>query len=225
MGSFTYVINKKKGDVIHMSFASFVNRLSDTINDSIRAVANSGIIGDTVGKATRVGLNVGKAVGNVGFKVGATGINTGLKGANFIKDNYKEIGKTFANVGKGAAQEANTIAQAGVAMGERLVKSIDRNLLKPAPLNKSLIGRSVNKRGLALIAGGAIVMQGTRDTKAYIDNRQGRNDGQLYRPTPQMSTPYQLSQQMAYSSHGQSYADNAGATGDLVFALNNSRHG
>jgi hypothetical protein len=40
-----------------------------------------------------------------------------------------------------------------------------------------------------------------------------------------MSTPYQLSEQMAYSSHGRSFADNAGATGDLVFALNNMRNG
>ena len=208
-----------------MSFASFVNKLSDTINDGIRAVANSGVIGDTVGKATRVGLNVGKTAGNIGFKVGATGINTGLKGANFIKDNYKEIGKAFANVGKDAAQEANTIAQAGVAMGERLVKSIDRNLLKPAPLSKSLIGRSANAKGIALVAAGSMAMQGARDTKQYIQDRQGRNDGQLYRPTPSMSTPYQLSEQMAYSSHGNSFADNAGATGDLVFALNNMRNG
>ena len=68
-------------------------------------------------------------------------------------------------------------------------------------------------------------MQGSRDVKQYIDSRQGQNDGQIYRPTPQISTPYQLSQQMAYSSHGRSFADNAGATGDLVFALNNMRNG
>lgn len=208
-----------------MSFASFVNKLSDTINDGIRAVANSGVIGDTVGKATRIGLNVGKAAGNVGFKVGAAGINTGLKGANFIKDNYEEIGKAFATVGKGAAQEANTIAQASAAMGERVVKGIDKHLLKPAPFTKSLIGRSFNKKGVALVAGGMMVMQGARDTKQYIEDRQGRNDGQLYRPTPQMSTPYMLSEQMAYSQHGRSFADNAGATGDLVFALNNMRNG
>ena len=216
-----------------MSFASFVNKLSDTINDGIRAVANSGVIGDTVGKATRIGLNVGKAAGNVGFKVGAAGINTGLKGANFIKDNYEEIGKAFATVGKGAAQEANTIAQASAAMGERVVKGIDKHLLKPAPFTKSLIGRSFNKKGVALdwedicnqFYGGMMVMQGARDTKQYIEDRQGRNDGQLYRPTPQMSTPYMLSEQMAYSQHGRSFADNAGATGDLVFALNNMRNG
>ena len=208
-----------------MSFGSFVNRLSDTINDGIRAAANSGIIGDTVGKATRVGLNVGKAAGNIGLKVGATGINTGLKGANFIKDNYKEIGKSFASVGKGVAQEANTIAQAGVYIGEQVVKGIDKHLLKPAPFTKSLIGRSFNKKGVALVAGGMMAMQGARDTKQYIEDRQGRNDGQLYRPTPQMSTPYMLSEQMAYSQHGRSFADNAGATGDLVFALNNMRNG
>ncbi len=208
-----------------MSFASFVNDLSDAINNGIRAVANSGIIGDAAAKVTRAGLDVGKVVGKAGFKVGTGTINTGLKGANFVKDNYKEIGKAFADVGKGAAQEVNTIAQAGAYMGERIVKGIDKHLLKPAPFKDSLIGRSVNKRGLVLVAAGMTAVQGARDTKQYIEDRQGRNDGQLYRPTPQMSTPYQLSQQMAYSSHGQSYADNAGATGDLVFALNNSRHG
>lgn len=211
-----------------MSFASFVNNLSDAINDGIRAVANSGVIGNAVGKATRVGLNVGKAAGKAGFKVGTGTINTGLKGANFVKDHlddFKEVGKAFADMGKGVAQEANTIAQAGVAMGERVVKGIDKHLLKPAPLTKSLIGRSANAKGIALIAAGSMAMQGARDTKQYVQDRQGRNDGQLYRPTPSMSTPYQLSEQMAYSSHGNSYADNAGATGDLVFALNNSRRG
>ncbi len=208
-----------------MSFASFVTKLSDTINDGIRAAANSGVVGNAVGKATRVGLDVGKVVGNAGIKVGATAINAGLGGANFIKDNYKDIGRAFAAVGKGAAQEANTIAQAGIYAGERVVKGIDKHLLKPAPFTKSLIGRSLNKRGVALVAGGMMAMQGARDTKQYIEDRQGRNDGRLYRPTPQMSTPYMLSEQMAYSQHGQSFADNAGATGDLVFALSNMRHG
>ena len=87
-----------------MSFASFVNNLSDAINDGIRAVANSGVIGNAVGKATRVGLNVGKAAGKAGFKVGTGTINTGLKGANFVKDHlddFKEVGKAFADMGKG----------------------------------------------------------------------------------------------------------------------------
>ena len=78
---------------------------------------------------------------------------------------------------------------------------------------------------MALIAVGSTAMAGGREAKQYLDNRTGSNDGQLYSSTPRISTPYQLSQQMAYSSHGQSFADNAGATGDLVFALNNMRNG
>ena len=100
-----------------------------------------------------------------------------------------------------------------------------KTFLKKTPLDKSLIGRSFNKRGLALVAVGATAVQGGKATAQYVQDRQGSNDGQLYRPTTQMSTPYQLSQQMATSPQGRSFADNAGATGDLVFALNNMRHG
>ena len=142
-----------------------------------------------------------------------------------LLENGLEVYSLDACLCKGAAQEVNTIAQAGISIGERVAKGVDKHLLKPLPLDKSLVMRGFNKRGVALVAAGSMMLQGARDTKQYIQDRQGSNDGRLYRPTPQMSTPYQLSEQMAYSSHGQSYADNAGATGDLVFALNNSRHG
>ena len=220
MGSFTYVINKKKGDDI-MSFASFVNKFSDAVNDSIRAVANSGIVGNTVGKTTRLGLNVGKAAGNLGIKVGATGINAGLEAANFFVDNQEAIVEGAKAIGKSIGKEAGEYVNAGLGA----IGKFDDWFLTPTDLGRSVIGRKFNKRGLALIAVGSTAMAGGRETKQYLDNRTGSNDGQLYSSTPRMSTPYQLSQQMAYSSHGQSFADNAGATGDLVFALNNMRHG
>ena len=204
-----------------MSFASFVTKLSDTINDGIKAVADSRIIPKAVGKATQGGLKVGKVAGNAGFKVGMGALNTGLDGANFIKDNYKEIGKGLKKIGEGIGQEANEWAQAGMTIADKF----DRTFLTPTTLDRSIFGRKFNKKGLALVAVGATAMQGGRDVKQYLDNRQGTNDGRIYRPTTQISTPYQLSEQMAYSSHGRSFADNAGATGDLVFALNDMRHG
>ena len=204
-----------------MSFASFVSNLSDAVNDGIRAFANSGTPARIVGKTTRLGLNTGKAVGKVGFGLGMKGVNTVLGGANYIKDNYKEIGKAVGKVGKEVISEANEYAQAGAGV----LQKMDDWFLNDAPLTKSLIGKSFNKRGLALVATGATIMQGGKDAAKTIQERQGRNDGRLYRPTPTMSTPYMLSEQMAYSQHGRSFADNAGATGDLVFALNNMRHG
>ena len=197
-----------------MSFRSFVETISDTINDGIRNIAKSGTIPKVVGKTTRVGLNTGKRVGKAGFTVGMFGLNTGLDAANFVKDNYKSIFNAVTD-------EAGTFTRAAGGA----LELFDRTFLKEAPLSKSLIGRSFNKKGLALMAGVALASGTTSATKDYIQSRQGYNDGQIYRPTPQMSTPYMLSQQMAYSQHGRSFADNAGATGDLVFALNDTRHG
>ena len=205
-----------------MSFASFVNNLSDALNKGIRDVVDSGIIPKTVGKTTRVGLNIGKPVARTGFKVGMSAINTGLDGANFIKDNYKAIGNGIKTVGEAVVKEGNEFVHAGAGV----IEAIDRSpFIKKVGLDKSLIKRRVTGPGAALATGVALTMGAGKSTKEYIENRQGQNDGRLYRPTPQMGTPYQLSEQMAYSSHGRSFADNAGATGDLVFALNNMRHG
>ena len=198
-----------------MSFASFVDDLAEGLNKGIRAAVDSEIIPKAVGKATRGGLKVGKVAGNIGFKAGMGVLNKGLGVANFIKDNHDEIYDTAKAMGKGIIKEANEWGQAGIGIAGKL----ERTFLTDAPLDRSIFGKKFNKKGIALIAVGSTLMQ------QYIDDRQGTNDGRLYRPTTQMSTPYQLSEQMAYSSHGRSFADNAGATGDLVFALNNMRHG
>ena len=204
-----------------MSFASFIDDIADAINGGIRAFAKSEVLPKAVGKATRFGLDVGKTVGNFGFKVGMTGLNTGLDAANFVKDNHKEIADIGKKIGKAFGAEAKEWIHAGIGMAGKF----DETFLTNATLDRSILGRKFNKKGLALVAVGATAMQGGREVKQYVNDRQGTNDGQLYRSTPMMSTPYQLSEQMAYSSHGRSFADNAGATGDLVFALNNMRNG
>ena len=204
-----------------MSFGSFVNDIADALNNGIRAFAKSEILPKTVGKVTRLGLDVGKTAGNIGFKVGMTGLNTGLDAANFIKDNHEDIIKLGKKFGKALGEEAKEWTHAGIGIAGKF----NETFLTDATLDRSIFGRKFNKKGLALVAVGATAMQGGREVKQYVDERQGSNDGRLYGTTPQMSTPYQLSEQMAYSSHGRSFADNAGATGDLVFALNNMRHG
>jgi hypothetical protein len=199
-----------------MSFASFVDDLAEGINAGIRAFTDSQILPKAVGKATRFGLNVGKPIANTGFKVGMGVINKGLDSANFIKDNREAIGKGLKAFGKSVVGEANEIAQAGAGV----VELVDRSpFLKKVPLKESLIGRSVTKPGVALAFGVSLAMGTGEATKDYIDNRQGQNDGRLYGTTPQLSTPYQLSEQMAYSSLGRSFVSNGGADGDLVKAL------
>lgn len=199
-----------------MSFASFVDDLAEGINAGIRAFTDSQILPKAVGKATRVGLNVGKPIANTGFKVGMGVINKGLDSANFIKDNREAIGKGLKAFGKSVVGEANEIAQAGAGV----IELVDRSpFLKKVPLKESLIGRSVTKPGVALAFGVSLAMGTGEATKDYINDRQGQNDGRLYGTTPQLSTPYQLSEQMAYSSLGRSFVSNGGADGDLVRAL------
>ena len=199
-----------------MSFASFVDDLAEGINAGIRAFTDSRVLPNAVGKATRFGLNVGKPIANTGFKVGMGVINKGLDGANFIKDNREAIGKGLKTFGKSVVGEANEIAQAGAGV----IELVDRSpFLKKVPLKESLIGRSVTKPGVALAFGVSLAMGTGEATKDYINDRQGQNDGRLYGTTPQLSTPYQLSEQMAYSSLGRSFVSNGGADGDLVKAL------
>ena len=199
-----------------MSFASFVDNLAEGINAGIRAFTDSRILPKAVGKATRVGLNVGKPIANTGFKVGMGVINKGLDSANFIKDNREAIGNGLKAFGKSVVGEANEIAQAGAGV----IELVDRSpFLKKVPLKESLIGRSVTKPALALAFGASLAMGTGKATKDYINDRQGQNDGRLYGTTPQLSTPYQLSEQMAYSSLGRSFVSNGGADGDLVKAL------
>lgn len=74
----------------------------------------------------------------------------------------------------------------------------------------SLIGWRATKRGAALAIGGALVAGVPGATKEFIQSRQGTNiDTQPVTPAPSIPA----------------YANNGGATGDLVFALNNLRHG
>jgi hypothetical protein len=204
-----------------MSFASFVNKAADLISNTARGIAESGVIPKAVGKATRVGLNVGKTAGNFGFKVGMGTINTTLDAANFVADNHKTIAKGLKRFGEGVVSEVSEHGHAALGV----VGKMDEWLMKPTTLDKSLIGRKFNAAGLLTVTAGMTLINGGKATAEYVQNRQGQNDGRLYRPTAQMSTPYALSEQMAYSQHGRSFADNAGATGDLVFALNNMRNG
>ena len=204
-----------------MSFASFVTKLGDALSDGVKTVAGSQKLRNAVKYTSRTGAKVGKAVLNTGFTAGVKGATKGLDAATYVMEHGDEIKEGAARIGKAFAREGSEWAHAGVGAIGKIVDTFTT----PTTLDKSLIGRKINKKGLAAVALIATGMEGTKDMKQYIDSRQGQNDGRIYNSTPTMSTPYQLSQQMAYSSHGNSYADNAGATGDLVFALNNSRRG
>ena len=209
-----------------MSVKSFAEGIYKFVRNSIDDFQKSGIAGKTgSGLYNKIIKPVGHMAEDTVLKVGANTLEGTAKTVDHFRrngDKYKRVGQGMLNFGKdvatGVGREAGILGQAGLNV---LAGAEKFGLIERAPLSTSLIGwKATGKGKLALTAGALVVGTGTA-TKDYTESRVGRNDGQLRRPTPTMSSPYELANQMAYSQGGQSYANNAGATGDLVFALDN----
>lgn len=188
-----------------------------------------GIIGKTLGKALNVGINIGLAGVNFLAKDSTRqAIKTGVKGAY---NTSKKIGKSGLN---GLAEEAK--------VGIRSVNLLKGQLVGDAPITTSLFGpdhkitkiakklapfeRSEDslflgakaKKGTALLFVAGSVVAGTpKAGREFINMHKGQHDGQLYKNAP-------INTYSQGPTMGNSYARNAGATGDLVFALHNQRH-
>ena len=211
-----------------MSISGIASGISNAIGKATSAIVNSKIIPNMAAGAYKTASKIGKGIFNVGLKGTAATMNTTANVVQGVRNNQqtiKKVGKAVGNgtlrtvgeVTKGVASEGITLAQAGVNAVKMLPKL---GLVKEVPLDKSLIGWQLTGRGKALLFGGAFLANGLRESKEYLtEGRTGRNDGQLHRLTPAMTNPYEISSQMASTQMGQSFANNAGATGDLVFAL------
>jgi len=110
---------------------------------------------------------------------------------------------------KGVAPLAVYGAQKYASIGAGAVKGIDKLLLKDDLRESNLLGKKLNLAGKGLVYGSALMAGAKEAFNDFNSNRMGQRDGQITRATPR--TP--------------SYANNAGATGDLVFAMNRNRRG
>lgn len=150
--------------------------------------------------------------------------------------------KLFAGIGTGAAKVAGAIGMtvrgavsntARAAMIGNLEGKIAGNIVKDVlnPLDRhgktllNVAGKMIKKNpgnnadgiisdyslsgfGKALVIGGSLV-KGAKDAfNTYMNSKIGQRDGYISSVSPQIQ-----------------FTDNAGATGDLVFALNNNRRG
>ena len=209
-----------------MSVKSFAEGAYKFIRNSFDDFQKRGIAGKAgKGLYNKIIKPVGHMAEDTVLKVGA---NT-LEGTAKTVDHFRRNGDKYKKVGKGllgftedtafeAARGVGIMGQAGLNVLSGIEKM---GLVERAPLSTSLIGWKATRRGKLALAAGALAIGAGTATKDYTESRVGRNDGQLYRPTPTMTSPYELANQMAYSQGGQSFANNAGATGDLVFALDN----
>ena len=187
------------------------------ISDNIGKVTNKTMVGldgdyKTFGKIFN-DSKPGKAVNNlVGKNVIDDNSTLRLRGSRKSsgrpKTTYVASGQTFGladAIGDRAKTYADTVAH--VIQGDSWITG------KQALLKKnedSIIGIKATGVGTALFVGSSLVAGAPEAVKQANRNRQGTNfDSSPTSVAP--STP--------------AYANNGGATGDLVFALNNLRHG
>lgn len=191
----------------------------------------------------------GGLVGKIGAKAGKVGIKIAEKTTDKIADGsakngaikIKDLGKQgLGNVGKMGIK-------AGVHIGEELKFQTDalsfmkKSLTGEAPIttelfgyshpftkafkktallkntDDNLIGMKFSTLGKGLLFVGALGVGAADATKEFTKSRVGANDGQTYNNAP-------LINGQTFKAMGSSYSDNAGATGDLVFALHDQRN-
>lgn len=193
------------------------------IIESGAGILNTGIkkIQSTIGKIKNG--EVGRAISEGTSKVARTvladdssykhAINVGNKGVQWsnkplILDQLNSTTKSYLDRG---AAVFDSISKDKVNVpftkGNKQMKNPWQLIRKDSD---SLIGYKATKRG-ALVAGGLMLASGVPGAgEQFIKNRQGTNfDQQATTSAPRVPA----------------YANNGGATGDLVFALNNLRHG
>lgn len=146
-------------------------------------------------------VKTAKAVGTVGMGVGGVALGlTEAVGAGAIKG---------AELTGAAAINSIPMVAHGIGKYASAAAGLGNKLIKPTNNPNNMLGHKMTGLGAGLVVGSAL-LSGTQEAfNSFNRNRMGQSDGQITRATPR--TP--------------SYAQNAGATGDLVFAMNRNRRG
>lgn len=111
-------------------------------------------------------------------------------------------------VGAGLVGGAAAIGGFSMGLGSSMLKTPD------APLSFSNMGDiKFSKLGVGLLVGGALYEGMGKAHNKFITGRMGTNDGMMRTSTPIIPQ----------SQNSPSYANNGGATGDLVFSMYNNR--
>lgn len=171
-------------------------------------------------------------IGTTAFKTFSVGadkfINDGIhkggfkKAGSILKENAKKVGIA---AGKEAVLQANTVSNVGLGAKKLFVRNA-----KPTVVNKttkeiiskgeeSLLGVKATPLLVGALAVGSLGKGTVEAGKQYVNGRVGYNEGTIYGNAP----TFNGQKFGSFSSHA--YANNGGATGDLVLALHNQRNG
>lgn len=204
--------------------ANFLKRINNIVDNIIETGKSPifGSIGKIGGHMFNGAVKGGATVLNSGLEVGETVIkNAGKVNKGSIKEGTKRIVRntmtddsSYRALNKSGTIQGSLKLNTMDAMRDEIRNAgnimafIGDNTLKAN--DNSIFGVSVNKLGVGLALTSAAVSGVPDAGKQFIQGRQGTNMDQMaVTSTPR--TP--------------AYAQNGGATGDLVFALNNLRHG
>lgn len=209
---------------IFRNWGKAIGNLGQDIADKIVVPGLSGlgsIAGKGVQKIAKLGLDATNKLSKVDYD----------KVKKQAKERAERIGKAGSRLAGDLGQEAQWIGDAGsyfkyAALGDAPITSAifgedhaipkffsHASVLKRS--DESLLGVKANWKGHALAIPAALAIGTPAAAREYLNMRKGQNDGQLYTNAPVNTYGPTM---------GHSYANNAGATGDLVFALHNQRH-
>lgn len=158
--------------------------------------ASGALIADTAGEDPKKGA---MAMGT------AAGVGAGYLGA----------AGAITTLGSGVAGMAVGGIGAVGALGGKMIKMPGKDV----KLGLDNLGEiKMSKFGVGVLGAGILLSSGAKAYKTLEKSRMGTNDGMLRSATPVMPQP-----QQELNGRQTSYANNASATGDLVFALRNNR--
>lgn len=180
------------------------NSVMKELNKNTLAVAGSALTGAAIG-----GI-LADSDGNVNPTTGM------LKGGTLGLGLSMIPGAASIGAGLGVA----TIGAASMGLGA--AGQVGKSMVKVPPKNIKVGLDNINEFKLSKLAPalliGAAAVKGLGDSvKAFEQSRMGENDGMFRSATPM------IPMQQATRNRPYSFENNAGATGDLVFALNANR--
>ena len=148
-------------------------------------------------------IGIGDSTQKTASAVSSFSTKVRKKAGKAINETAEKVGKHEKGIGfdlKGAiAKDVKLHTSQVLNFAGSLVEETDKNLL----------GIKLNGRGKIVAAGAALVGGSAQGVRSYNQKSMGARDGQITGHTPTLPA----------------YANNAGATGDLVFALNANRRG
>jgi hypothetical protein len=199
-----------KADITKPAMTASTFALGATAMPLVGGMAASAItgVGVAAGGAAMMGVNAVGTIGSAFLRTKTQGEKAEeiTKSFKNRKANKELFGKDINKYNENLAKE---IESAGAKVGSTDAMKIGLDNMDDFKMRKGI--------AIPLIAGASLLSGVGEAVKAFEQSRMGTYDGIMRKATPSIPMVQQS------GSSGGSYSNNAGATGDLVFALHKNR--